>query len=282
MNVREALRAGARLLGSVSNEAELDAELLLRHVLHLARAGLYQHLDDPLTAEQDCVYRALLKRRLSREPTAYILGHREFFGLDFEVTPAAIIPRPDTETLVDLVLAFLHERFGASPVTIADVGTGAGVIVVSLARALPYAQVVAIDFSPDALALAGRNARRHGVHERIRFQQGDLLEPLDAPVDIVAANLPYVPTADWEQLPPELRDHEPRAGLDGGPDGLRVIDRLLRQAPAHLKPGGALFAEIGDEQGKAASQLARDSFPGAEIEIKPDLSGQDRVLLIKA
>jgi len=282
VTVQAALRQGAHLLAQAgSDEASLEAELLLTHALGLDRVHLYQRLRDELPPEREQSYHVLLERRLAHEPTAYIVGHKEFYGLDFQVTPAAIIPRPETETLVELVVAFVRERSADEPFTLVDVGVGCGAIAVAVAHELPQAQVIATDVSPEALALAQRNAERHGLSQRIRFLQGDLLEPLETPVDIVAANLPYVPTADWERLPPEIRAHEPRSGLDGGPDGLRLIERLLRQAPRYLKPGGALFVEIGDEQGQAASALAREAFPNAQVEVKPDLSGLDRVLVVR-
>ena len=154
----------------------------------------------------------------------------------------------------------------------------------TLASELTEAQVIATDVSPDALALARRNAERHGVAQRIRFLHGDLLSALgglDAPVDVIAANLPYVRSGDFEAAPPEIREHEPRLGLDGGPNGLRLIERLLRDAPPCLKPGGALFAEIGEKQGETARRLAQLSFPQARIEVKRDLSGLDRVLVVR-
>jgi release factor glutamine methyltransferase len=162
-----------------------------------------------------------------------------------------------------------------------DVGVGCGAVAVALAVNLPQAEIIATDVSPEALGLARRNADRHDVAARIRFLEGDLLEPLDGPVDVIAANLPYVRTGDFEAAPPEIRQHEPRLGLDGGPDGLRLIDRLLGQAPAHLESGGALFIEIGEEQGEAARNLALESFPQARIEVKDDLSRLDRVLVVR-
>jgi release factor glutamine methyltransferase len=282
VNLKEALREGALLIHKAgSDEAQLEAELILRHTLYLDRVHLYQRLQDRLTDEEQETFQRLLNRRLAHEPTAYILGHREFFGLEFEVTPAAIIPRPETETVVELVIAFARDRHGESPVTIADVGAGSGAIAVSLAQAIPQAQIIAIDISPEALSLAARNARRHGVADRINFLCGDLLQSLEAPVDIIAANLPYVRSNDWEAMPPEIRDHEPRTGLDGGADGLRVIARLLDQAPKCLNTGGALFAEIGDQQGELATKRAREAFPPAQIEVKRDLAEQDRVLVIR-
>ncbi len=283
LNIQEALRRGSRrLAGAGSEEANLEAELLLGHALNTDRAHLYQRLRDELTPQAESAFDALLQRRLAHEPTSYILGHKEFFGLEFEVKPDAIIPRPETETLVELVLAFVRTRDTAEGTRIADVGVGSGAIAVALAVALPEVDIIAIDISPRALALARRNAQRHRVAERIRFLEGNLLQPLDAPVEVIAANLPYVRSGDFEAAPPEIREHEPRLGLDGGPDGLRLIERLLRSAPPHLKPGGVLFAEIGEEQGKAACRLAAEAFPQSRIEVKQDLSRLDRVLVVLA
>jgi release factor glutamine methyltransferase len=163
---------------------------------------------------------------------------------------------------------------------IADIGVGCGAIAVALAVNLPETEIIVIDTSPQALVLARRNAQRHTVADRIRFLEGDLLEPLEATVDVIVANLPYVRSGDFEAASPEIREHEPRLGLDGGPDGLRLVERLLRGAPPHLKPGGALFAEIGEQQGDSARTLATESFPQARIEIRQDLSGLDRVLVV--
>jgi release factor glutamine methyltransferase len=276
--IRQALRKARRRLPG--DEAALEAELLLMHALGVDRARLYQRLAEPLSSEASEPYRRLLERRLGGEPLAYITGHREFFGLDFETTPDALIPRPETETLVEIAIAFVRERFAAQPITIADVGTGSGVIAVALARELPLTRIIATDVSTDALTLARRNAARHDVADRIESREGELLGLLAAPVQIIAANLPYVTTAQWQDSPPEIHDHEPRLALDGGPDGLDVIRRLLLQAPARLAESGALFCEIGAWQGDAARELAREAFPRAQIEIARDLSGRDRVLAV--
>jgi release factor glutamine methyltransferase len=280
--IKEALLDAARAIyrDTRSDEASLEGELLLCRALGIDRAHLYQRLNDPL-GDSAGAFIALVDRRRGHEPLAYIVGRREFFGLDFEVSPAALIPRPETETLVEAVIDFANERFRGIPFTIADIGVGCGTIAVAVAEALPNARVIATDQSVEALTLASRNAEAHGVAARIEFRQGDLLEPLTELVDVIAANLPYVTTADWEHLPPEIRDHEPRAALDGGLDGLRVIERLLRAAPAYLRPGGALFAEIGDGQGEAASAIANDVFAGAKVEIAHDLAGKDRVLVVR-
>ncbi len=280
-SIREALRRGSRLLADArSEEATLEAELLLAHALNTDRTHLYQRLRDELAPQAESAFDALLQRRSAHEPTAYILGYKEFYGLAFEVTPDAIIPRSETETLVELVLEFVGTRDTRQETRVADVGVGCGAIAVALAVNLSEADIIAMDISPRALALARRNAGRHTVADRIRFLEGDLLEPLDALVDVITANLPYVRTADFEAAPPEINEHEPRLGLDGGPDGLRLIERLLRDAPPRLKPGGALFAEIGEQQGEAARKLAVAAFPQARIDVKQDLSGLDRALVV--
>jgi release factor glutamine methyltransferase len=283
LNLSGSLREAARLIAEAtgSDEAHLEAELLLCHALGTDREDLYRRLNEPLGPDEAATFQALIERRLSREPTPYITGRREFFGLEFEVTPASLIPRPETEVLVEAVIHFANERYAGAPFTMADIGVGCGTIAVAVAEALPNARVIATDQSPEALALAERNTARHGLRERVEFRQGDLLRPLRQPVDVIAVNLPYVTTADWQALPPEIRDYEPRQALDGGEDGLRAIERLLRAAPAYLRPGGALFAEIGDAQGKAASAMAREAFPGAGVEVQPDLAGRDRVLVVK-
>jgi release factor glutamine methyltransferase len=281
VNVWEALGLGKRLLSQVSEEPELDAELFLRHSLALDRTSLYGRLPEEMSTEQEQRYRDLLVRRITHEPTAYILGHKEFFGLDFLITPAALIPRPETETLVELAIAFVRRHIAGKDPVIADVGTGCGAIAVSIAHTLPGARVIAIDSSRDALALAKQNAERTKLRARTRFLHGDLLEPLHKKVDLLLANLPYIPTEDWERLPPEIRDHEPRPSLDGGPDGLRFIERFLRQAPDHLQPRGAVFAEIGHQQEKSASGIAASAFPQAYVEVAPDLAGIPRVLTVR-
>jgi release factor glutamine methyltransferase len=279
VNVWEALQQGRSLLAQVSDEGDIEAEMLLRECLSLDRTRLYARLGEELSTEQEEAYRGLIVRRMVYEPAAYILGHKEFFGLEFEVTPAAIIPRPETERLVEIAIDFLRRQAGLK---IADVGTGCGAIAVSIAHTVPEASIVAVDLSADALALAQRNADRHRVQRRVRFVQGDLLAPLDGDAfGLIAANLPYVRTSEWEQLPKEIREHEPRDGLDGGPDGLQVITRLLQQAPGHLAPGGLLLAEIDDRQGLASADLARDGFPSAGVEVRRDLSGRDRVLTVQ-
>ncbi len=281
MIISEALRQGTRLIqSSGSDEARLEAELLLMHTLKTDRVHLYERLQDELPVRAGNYYRRLLNRRLAHEPTPYIVGHKEFFGLEFETSRSALIPRPETETLVELAIDFARDRYAQNPFTIADVGAGSGVIAIALASELPNARVIATDVSKRALALARRNAERHAVAARIEFVEGDTLLPIKGRAEIIAANLPYVTTEDWLATPPEIREREPRRALDGGADGLRYIRRFLHQAPEKLARNGALFAEIGDRQGATARSLAEAAFPAAAVEVKPDLAGRDRVLCV--
>ncbi len=282
MKSAEALHAARRSLTEAGiEEPGLEAEVLLRHALHWERHELYARLQEEISPVQQAEYQALIERRRAHEPTAYIVGHREFYGLELETTPAALIPRPETELLVEEALR-IARSIGTHPPIIADVGCGCGAIAVVLARHLADASVYALDESDEALALTARNAERLGVSGRIRFLQGDLLDPLPEPVDIIAANLPYVKTADWEALPPETREHEPRTALDAGPRGTEVIERLLHAGPSHLRPGGWLLAEIGWDEGERVLEIARECFAGARIAVKRDLAELDRLLVVES
>jgi release factor glutamine methyltransferase len=218
---------------------------------------------------------------------AYLVGHRGFLELDLLVDSRVLIPRPETELLVERALSFA--RRWETP-RIADVGTGSGAIAIGLAVALsqtelsqaklPKAAIYALDSSPDALEVARQNAVRNGVAERITFLEGDLLAPLPAPVDLIVANLPYVTEDAYAALPPGIRDYEPRGALVAGPDGLDAIRRLLQTARPHLAPGGAILLEIGAAQGAAVSSLAAAAFASARVKVIPDYSGRDRVVEI--
>ena len=273
----EALRnAGVQ---SETGESRLDAELLLAYTLGLNRAAILAQPDRPLSPKELTRFRDLVARRAAREPLPYITGRREFFGLDFAVDARVLIPRPETELLVEHALRIT--RRVAGPVEIADVGAGSGAIAVTLAVRLPHATVYALDESAGALAVTAENARRHNVAGRVQCRQGDLLAPLPGPVDLIAANLPYVTTAEWLALPPELHDYEPRAALDGGPDGLDAIRRLLAAAGPYLHPGGALLLEIGASQGVAVTTLARRCFPAAGVQLHRDYAGLDRLVIVQ-
>jgi len=250
--------------------------LLLSHILQRPRTFLLAHPEAQLTAEWALDYAGLVARRAAGEPLPYITGHSPFFGLEFTVTPDVLIPRPETELLVEHALAWLKGR--PMPV-VADIGTGSGCIVVSVARQCPEARCYAIDISAAALAVARANAARHGVADRITCLEGDLLAPLPEVVDVILSNPPYVAETEWASLPISVR-HEPRAALLSGVVGLDALRALLQQAPPRLQPGGALFVEIGERQGDAAQALARTAFPTAHIQILPDLAGKARLLTV--
>ncbi len=269
MTLKEALAEARRRLQGVP-EAALESELLLRHHLDISLPELYLRLNDKLAPEQERGYLWLIDRRLDGEPSAYITGQREFYGLPFYVNPSVIIPRPETELLVARALE-LCGRY-STPV-IADIGTGSGVIAIMLARHLPQARLYAIDISPQALETARCNARRHGVEGRIEFIQGDLLMPLPEAVDAVAANLPYVRS---DELPNAF---EPRHALDGGADGLDMLRRLGDELPSKLKDGGSVFLEIGLGQAAAVGDMLKSSLPLAHVDIFPDMAGIERVMV---
>jgi release factor glutamine methyltransferase len=277
------LHARDRLQAAEIDEAPIEAEVLLRHALstggiEVTRAELFKGFEEPLEAALLAGLEALVERRLAHEPSAYITGHREFYGLDLLVTPDVLIPRPETETLVEAVLS-LAETSTPQRLTVVDVGTGSGAIAVALASALRRAEVYATDVSLSAPRVAESNAHRPAVERRVRFLHGDLLLPLRTYVDFVVANLPYVTTGDWQALPKELHDHEPRLALDGGDGGLSVIRALLHQAPRYLRPGGSVLLEFGDGQAAAVLQLAHASLPAASCRIMNDLGGRPRVLV---
>jgi len=283
VTIAEALRRGAAALRMAGIEdAELEAEVLLRHALGLSRAHFLVRLQDELHPDDERRFRDLLQRRRAHVPTAYLTGHREFYSLDLFVAPGVLIPRPETEHVVEEALRIGHELLARQErVTLVDVGTGCGAIALAVAQHLPALRVLAVDCSPAALAVADLNARRLRLAGRVTFLQGDLLAPVHEPVDIVAANLPYIPSHVIPTLQPEVRDHEPRQALDGGPDGLRVIDRLLGQVPSHLRGGhGTVILEIGFDQAKPLRALVAERLPGADLTFRRDLAGIERVAVI--
>ncbi len=263
------------------SEPRSGASVLLAHCLGCTRLDLYLRHDKPLTAEELGCYKRLLRRRLAHEPTQYITGHQEFWSLDFIVNPAVLIPRPETELIVEAVIRHVrnHPESGRWH-QLLDVGTGSGVLAVALAKELPHLQITASDASPEALAVARLNSERHGVQDRVTLVQGDLLTALDplGSFDIVVANPPYVPTATWEQLPPEIRDHEPRLALDGGPDGLEVIHRLVYEVPPFLRSGGFLALEVGQGQAESVVQLLEATQAFSSTSIIPDYQHIGRVV----
>jgi release factor glutamine methyltransferase len=278
ISVQQALwEAIRRLKAAGVDSPRLDGEVLLGHLLGVSRAALLTHPERSLSPSEEETYYELIRRRARREPLPYLTGHCEFYGLDFLVNPHVLIPRPETELLVEEALIFARALPGLA---LADVGAGSGAVAVALAVHLPGAIIYAIDISREALAMTGENARRHGVEERIRLLAGDLLDPLPRPVHLIAANPPYLSAADLEAAPPEVSRYEPRVALDGGVDGLGTIRRLLERAGKALLPSGALFVEIGATQGTAVCELARRNFPGASVRLRRDYAGQDRLLVV--
>jgi release factor glutamine methyltransferase len=270
--IKQALRRARDVLTQNGVEdAPLEGELLLRHTLKISRVQLYIDLEKELAPRQEETFRRLLERRLGGEPSAYITGRREFYGLDFKVNPGVLIPRPESELLVETALSIAKNHPLA---IIADIGTGSGALAISLALGLPRAKIYATDISAAALETASVNCRKHGVSGRVRLLEGNLLEPLPEPVDIIVANLPYV---SWSDLNPGL---EPPLALDGGADGTETIKQLCQQAGGKLKGGGSLLLEIGQGQRKAVTAILHNIFPGGDIEVMPDLGGIDRVVLL--
>lgn len=270
MIVRELIQRSASWLADKGfDSARLEAELLLAHVLQTERLRLYVDADKPLQDAEVDSFRELLKRRARGEPSAYITRAKEFYGIAFEVTPEVLIPRPETELIVDRARTL-------KPARILDVGTGSGCIAVACAVRLPAAAVVATDISPAALAVAGRNAMGAGVSERVEFREGDLLEPIaeNERFDLIVSNPPYV--APGAALP-EVDLHEPHQALYAGADGLDILRRLIPAARSHLADGGTLLVEIGEDQAVAVLALARPHF--AEAAVLPDLAGLPRLLV---
>jgi release factor glutamine methyltransferase len=293
MTVHDLLREGTeRLRASGSPSARLDAELLLGNALGVDRTTIVAHQDTPVGPETEARYRVDLDRRAAGEPVAYIRGLKEFYGLAFTVDPRALIPRPETERLVELAEAEVMRRLvsaprgpGVAPLRIADVGTGSGAIAVALTVALGRRGVrdeytiLATDSSPGALQLARENAVSHAAAERLEFAEADLLPDGIAPFDLVLANLPYVKT-DVVPVLPVAASFEPVAALDGGPDGLDVIRRLLDRLPAVLRDDGEALLEIGADQGEAIGTEVADRLAGWTCRVEPDLAGLPRVARI--
>lgn len=271
-------RATQTLSAAGCDTPRLDAEVLLTHVLGQNRAWLYAHPEHMPSPPQLTAYQSLLSRRAEREPVAYVIGHKEFFDLEFIVTPEVLIPRPETEQLVERALQWATDSSGA--LNIADVGTGSGAIAVTLAVHLPEAHVIAIDTSPATLTVAQRNAARHGVTDHLQCVQGNLLSPLAKSLHLIVANPPYLSQAELTMAPPEVAHWEPRAALDGGPDGLAIIRQLLEMASDRLRAGGALLVEIGARQGARVLTLAHHYFSQATVEIARDYAGHDRLLVV--
>jgi release factor glutamine methyltransferase len=263
----------------------LDAEILLAHILDCPRIQLYVQYERPLTDYERARLRELVKRRSSYEPVAYLVGHREFFGLKFRVTPEVLIPRPDTETLV---LELIDQLKGISPTetcnfpspVLIELGIGSGAISVAAAAHLPSLTIHAVDISPAALEVARENASRHEVGDRVMLYEGDLFSPLpsDLKVEAIVSNPPYVRQTDLERLDADVRDHEPRLALDGGIDGLDVARRILSESSRFLKPGGLILLELSPDNIRQAEEFLESQGVYENIRILKDAGGRERVL----
>jgi release factor glutamine methyltransferase len=274
ITIGEAIAAARRRFAPVSDSAGLDAQILLGEILGADRAYLIAHAEQVLTDEQAERFAALVNRHAAGEPVAYILEQRAFYDRDFIVTPDVLIPRPETELLLERALAYLAAHPAA---VVADIGTGSGALAVTVAANAPKAQVYAVDISPAALAVARRNAEIHAVAERITFLEGDLLTPIidrGIQLDLVLANLPYIASGEVPTL--AVSQYEPLLALDGGADGLDLVRRLLARLPAACHPGALALLEIGADQGAAMLALA-----GSGASVHQDYAGLDRIVELK-
>lgn len=270
--------ATQRLEEAGIDPARLDAQVILAHVLGVNRSWLYAHYDYELEPEQSACFTELIARRIQREPVAYLIGRKEFYGLELAVDRRVLIPRPETEMLVDAVLEIAAGKSPA-PIKIADVGTGSGAIALAVANNAPNAQVYALDVSHQALEVAHVNVQRHDPTQQVVLVHSDLLARLPTCVDVIVANLPYVTSSDYATLHEDVRNYEPQLALEAGDAGLDVISRLLHQLPHVLEPGGAVILEIGYNQGALVLDLVRKALPGAyALDLQQDYQGHDRMV----
>lgn len=268
----------ARLTEADVDAPRLTAEVALAHALGITRSQLLAQPDDPLTPGQVERAQRNLDQLVNGEPLAYVVGHREFYDVDLLTDARALIPRPETECLVEYAIQIMRRR--PAPL-IADVGTGCGAIAVTLAKHLPQARLIATDLSAAAVDLARANAQRIGLAARIDFRVGSLLEPITESLDLLAANLPYIDDKDWPYLARTIRGHEPKMAFIGGPDGLDLVRALLRGASRVLHAGSVILLEIGAYHGDAVTEIILSNFPQARVEIKPDYAGLDRLAVIE-
>ncbi len=290
--VRDLLHEAAQRLLTVHaadgiDDARLQVELLYGLATGLDRVHVIAAGGDTLPAAAVEPFEVLMERRLQHEPLAYIRGKREFFGMTFEVGPGCLVPRPETETLVEAALEAVKAHPGARRlVRVADIGTGSGAIALAVAQHSPNAKVYAVDVSTEALQWAGRNMRRFGLQDRVVLLAGDLAEPLSEPIDVLLANLPYVSTDEFEALPAQIREREPRIAVEGGPQGVELIARLAQQLDAHLAPVAAAIFEVGAGQISWAEELVTNALTeagrtGLDVRYHRDLRGIRRVLEVR-
>lgn len=266
-----------------SESPRLDAEILLAHARNCQRIQLYTNYDTPLEPDERERMRELVKRRATLEPVAYLVGYREFFGLDFEVEPGVLIPRPDTETLVVSLLEAAEDIEATENLRILDLCTGSGCIGISVAANCQRATVTAVELDEAVAAVARRNAEKNNVDDRVKVLQGSLFEPLPggAEFEIIASNPPYVTDAEMDELQPDVRLHEPHLALCGGADGLDIVRQILDQTPPRLVSGGVMLLEIANEQAEAVRNLYADTKAFEPAEIVKDLGGNSRVVWAK-
>ena len=260
-------------------DARLESEVMVMNVMRMPRQDLFAHQEDGVNFQQEQGLSQIVERRLKREPLAYILAYKELYGVNLLVNSNVLIPRPETETMVEHALFMALMGMETRELVIADVGTGTGAIAINLAIHLPAARIYALDTEDAVLDVAAHNIRSHNVADRIKLAKGDLLEPLPEPVDLIVANLPYVPTSRIPTLQPEIQ-WEPTAALDGGNDGLGLISRLLYQAPEKLSENGIILLEMDSEQIPVVQELALQHFPEGSTSVEQDLAGMDRILVI--
>lgn len=278
-SVREVIQQTHQALEAAGiPDARLEAEVMVTSVMRMPRQSIFAQQEAEVGEQALGDLAGMMERRLQRDPLAYILGYREFYGINVMVTPSVVVPRPETEGMVEHALFMALMGMETRELTIADVGTGSGAIAVSLAIHLPAARIYAVDISEPALDVAAYNVRAHSVADRVRLGHGDLLEAVPEPVDLIVANLPYIPSARIPTLQPEVQQ-EPAVALDGGEDGLDLVRRLLSQAPAKLKDPGVILLELDPEQFPAAEEAVRHHFPEAQISAEQDLTGRDRILV---
>ncbi|GAC1465174.1 MAG: peptide chain release factor N(5)-glutamine methyltransferase [Ktedonobacteraceae bacterium] len=283
--LRDVLTRGRRMLIQAGQDSDrLDTQVLLEHVLGIDRAILYAHPEREVTAKQEQQFLSFIDRRVHGEPIAYIIGHEEFYGLDFLVDKRVLIPRPETEMLVEHALRLVREWLDVRHIPlIADIGTGSGIIPITLAveeQRLPY--LYAVDISMDALAIAQQNCRRHAVEERVHLLHGDLLTPLPEPVDMLIANLPYVGTDEVAVMTRDVLNYEPHQALFSGPNGLDLLQRFFEEVhtAGKLKMHGVMLLEIGYLQREELKKLLAHLWPDATITFQKDYAGWDRMLQV--
>jgi release factor glutamine methyltransferase len=264
------------------DDARLEADLIWMTSLNIDRAGLYAALGTTVNCSTNKIAKKFIERRLTREPSPYLTGSKEFYSLNLHVTAGVLIPRPETETIVSETIRIIKKMGTSYPTKIADVGCGSGAISIALAVHSPRSVIYASDISQTALQVTAINSKRHGVEARINLLHGDLLYPLPEPVHIIAANLPYIISEEIPGLMPEVRLFEPRKALDGGHDGLDLIKALIEQSPSHLLPGGAIVLEIDPRQQSATYEIAKRDFPHAIIRSVKDMAGDERVMIIES